>query len=457
MAKGGTGGVSHLCFMPRRTAYFPLDDASAWKKRLLHWAAAHEVAVYLDSNQALSAYATWECLVGAGSVQELACLAGTAFADLHHFLGDEGSDWAFGFLAYDLKNEVECLQSSRPDGLGLPDLMFFQPDTVAGIRQGQLEIHTLTDSPHDLYHHLLRVPLSADYMADTATPVHLRPRLSKPDYLEAVEAIRQHIIEGDVYEMNMCQEFFAEGAALDPLPVFERLNALAGAPFSAFMRWRDRYLLCASPERFLKKMDRQVVSQPIKGTRRRGKDSAEDERVRQELAASEKDRAENVMIVDLVRNDLARHCQPGSVRTEELFGIHTFQTVHQMISTVSGTLLSGEALSSAGSDALPQRLAVLCDAFPMGSMTGAPKVMAMQLIEQYERTRRGLYSGSVGYFDPEGDFDFNVVIRSILYEAQTGYVSVQVGGAIVYDSDPEQEYEECLVKAEAMRRALAGV
>jgi para-aminobenzoate synthetase component I len=221
------------------------------------------------------------------------------------------------------------------------------------------------------------------------------------------------------------------------------LNDLSRAPFAAFMRWKDRYLLSGSPERFLQKKGDILRSQPIKGTRRRGTTSAEDESIRAELAACEKDRAENVMIVDLVRNDLARNCLPGSVVVDELFGIHTFQTVHQMISTVRGTLRP---------DAHPMQ--ALRDAFPMGSMTGAPKVRAMELIEHYERSRRGLYSGAVGYWTPGGDFDFNVVIRSLLYNAADRYLSYHVGGAIVYDSAGEQEYEECLLKGEAMQKAV---
>ncbi len=278
--------------------------------------------------------------------------------------------------------------------------------------------------------------------------IKLQPRISKPDYLNTVEAIRQHIAGGDIYEMNFCQEFFTENATMDPVVVFERLNAIGKAPFSTFLRWRDRYLLSASPERFLKKMGQKLITQPIKGTRRRGKTTEEDEQIRQALAASEKDRSENVMIVDLVRNDLSRNCLPGSVVVEELCGIYSFATVHQMISTVSGVL---PRLGTLGSLALQ----ALRDCFPMGSMTGAPKIMSMELIERYERTRRGLYSGAVGYFAPDGDFDFNVVIRSILYNAATRYVSAQVGGAIVYDSVPEEEYEECMVKAEAMMRALS--
>lgn len=455
----------------RHVARFSLDDLAFWKKRLLHWAATHEVAVYLDSNQsssktnpAIPADATWDCLVGAGGTRILSCEAGSAFPQLQDFRDGEGIDWLFGFFAYDLKNEVERLSSAHSDGIGFPDMLFFQPETVVGIRNGQLEIRCLTQDPQAVYEALKCQPTPDSYLPE---PSHkLQPRFSKPDYLATVEAIRQHIIKGDVYEVNLCQEFFSENAALRPVAVFERLNAIAQAPFATFLRWHHRYLLSASPERFLKKVGSKVLSQPIKGTRRRGKTDEEDEQIRRELATSEKDRAENVMIVDLVRNDLARHCQPGSVQVDELFGIYTFPTVLQMISTVSGTLQRGSGRSArVGADGkmpdvpmtnIEMSSQILRDAFPMGSMTGAPKVMAMQLIEQYERTRRGLYSGAVGYFDPAGDFDFNVVIRSILYNAESGYVSVQVGGAIVFDSDPEQEYEECLLKAEAMLKALEG-
>lgn len=426
----------------RRTATFLLDDFALFKKHLLHWASAHDVAIFLDSNQTPSADVTWDCLVGAGAAKHLVCPAGQAFSALQNLRSREDTDWLFGFLSYDLKNEVERLTSTHFDGVGFPDLAFFQPKTVVGIRNSQVEICCLCHEPQEVYAAIMRQRCGAE---EAPTTVQLQPRFPKSEYLASVEALRQHIVEGDVYEVNLCQEFFAENAALDPLAVFERLNSIAQAPFATFLRWQHRYLLSASPERFLKKRGQKVISQPIKGTRRRGATAADDERIRRELAASEKDRAENVMIVDLVRNDLARHCLPGSVRADELFGIYTFPTVHQMISTVSGEL-------PPGADGLD----LLRDAFPMGSMTGAPKVMAMQLIEQYERSRRGLYSGAVGYFDPAGDFDFNVVIRSILYNAASGYVSASVGGAIVFDSDPEQEYEECLLKAEAMRKALEG-
>jgi para-aminobenzoate synthetase component 1 len=270
------------------------------------------------------------------------------------------------------------------------------------------------------------------------------PRIVTADYLDTVAAIRRHIVEGDVYEMNFCQEFFAENTTIDPLAVWDTLNKLARAPMAAFFRWHDRYLLSASPERFLKKEGNKLLSQPIKGTRRRA--VVDDDAMRAALANSEKDRAENVMIVDLVRNDLARSCRPGTVAVDELFGIYTFETVHQMISTVTGQLLP-----------TVQPLDALRYAFPPGSMTGAPKVMAMELIEQYEKTRRGLYAGALGYFDPAGDFDFNVLIRSIFYDQTAQYVSFQVGGAIVFDSIAEDELEECRVKAGALFAALGAL
>ena len=541
----------------RFKADFPIDDLAFWKKQLLLWVADHEYGVYLDSNMLASGQVKQdqECIAAAGAVEVLEAIAGEAFVQLSSFYKAK-NDWIFGFFGYDLKNEVEKLSSQNFDGIELPDLGFFRPVSVVSIKPVRflktsqvsylLEIQTLESDPEKVYVAIktataTNMPIGRPPTEHANSSVNLQPRIPKSEYLQTVEAIRQHIIGGDVYELNLCQEFFAENISLEPVTVFERLNEIGKAPFSTFLRWRDRYLLCASPERFLKKTGQKLISQPIKGTRRRGKSDLEDDQIRQELATSEKDRAENVMIVDLVRNDLSRNCLPGSVQVEELCGIYTFATVHQMISTVSGVLPNSslgsleslgslgslgslESLGSLGSFVISSEkdterypndsmtndsmtndpndsmtndsmtndpndpndpndsmtndsmtndlmtndsmtndlmtndptLQALKDTFPMGSMTGAPKVMAMELIEQYERTRRGLYSGAVGYFAPDGDFDFNVVIRSILYNAETRYVSVQVGGAIVYDSVPALEYEECMVKAEAMMRALGA-
>ncbi|MBK9338128.1 MAG: anthranilate synthase component I family protein [Lewinellaceae bacterium] len=445
--------------MMRHVARFPIHDLALMKRRLLAWTDTYPIGACLDSNaQSEKSNQSWECLVAVGAADFFRANSGQAFAGLQAFY-EQKKDWLFGFFGYDLKNEVEKLYSAHPDGIGLPDLYFFQPEIVVGIRPVELppdggfggtarngvahllEISSISMLPDAVFSAIQNTPVPKP-----ATPaVTLMPRTAKQDYLATVEAIRQHIIAGDVYEMNLCQEFFAEKVQIEPQAVFVRLNERTRAPFAAFLRIEDRYLLCASPERFLQKKGTTVLSQPIKGTRRRHTDVQADARAREELRTSEKDRAENVMIVDLVRNDLSRNCLPGSVRVDELFGIYSFQTVHQMISTVSGTLRPGT-----------HPIEALRDAFPMGSMTGAPKVMAMQLIEQYEQARRGLYSGAVGYFSPDGDFDFNVVIRSILYNAASGYLSCQVGGAIVYDSVPEQEYEECMVKIGALVASLGA-
>jgi para-aminobenzoate synthetase component I len=424
--------------MDRQYRKWPLAAPETFKIQLLHWLDPHSTFVYFDSHG--QARAEWDCLAAVGVLAALEAQAGNALEQLRHFQ-QEKADWLFGFLGYDLKNEVERLHSGHPDGVEFPDLFFFQPEIIIGLREGCLEIFSATLAPEQVYTDLLNTPLPAH--VPEPTPLQVQKRILRAEYLQIIAHLREHIRAGDVYEMNFCQEFFCENTPIKPLEVFLRLRQFGKAPFSAFFKQGPRYALCASPERFLQKKGRLLRSQPIKGTRRRGQNAAEDEAIRRALQHSEKDRAENVMIVDLVRNDLARCCTPGSVHVPELFGIHTFETVHQMISTVEGRLRPD-------ADAVQ---ALQCS-FPMGSMTGAPKVMAMELIEQYEKSRRGLYSGALGYFSPEADFDFNVVIRSILYRADTGYLSFHTGGAIVYDSIPEEEYDECMVKAGVILRAL---
>ena len=358
-----------------------------------------------------------------------------SLADLHELSALETP--LYGFLAYDLKNDIEALQSENFAGFAWPRLHFFTPETWLLWRADTLEIHGRAEGILD---QILAQPLPP--ISALAVPA-LRPRLPKADYLRAVEAIREDILDGEVYELNLCQEFYAEDVALNPVEVFWQLMQASPAPFAGFVRWHDHFLLCASPERFLAHRDGQLVSQPIKGTIRRGLTPTEDEQQRQTLLHDEKERAENLMIVDLVRNDLARVAQTGTVRVPELFGLYPFRHLWQMISTVTADLRPGTSLAE-----------ILRATFPMGSMTGAPKIRAMQLIERYESSRRGLYSGSIGYVNADGNFDFNVVIRSLQYRQDTGYLSFQVGSAVTFDSDPEREYGECLLKAKALLEVL---
>lgn len=269
------------------------------------------------------------------------------------------------------------------------------------------------------------------------------PDSLKQHYIAAYGRVRQHILRGDVYELNYCLPFAMEGRLYDPAACWLQMQGQQNAPMGALYRQENAWLLCCSPERFLKKCGNELITQPIKGTRPRGLNDEDDRVKREELYHSEKERAENVMIVDLARNDLGRVARTGSVQVQELFGIHSFPSVHQMISTVSAELKTGITFMD-----------ILTALYPMGSMTGAPKIRAMEIIRETESQPRGLFSGTVGYIDPDGDFDFNVVIRSIIYDDSNGTIHYPAGSAITAYSDPEQEFEECLLKANGMRKAL---
>ncbi|SHJ24263.1 para-aminobenzoate synthetase component 1 [Hymenobacter daecheongensis DSM 21074] len=415
-------------------AALPVSGAE-FRARALHWAAGFACCAYYESNGLEYPGGPFERLL---AVAPQAGPAPTTLADLRGWLAQAPSAAPrCGFLTYDLKNEIEALHSGHFDGLQWPALHFFSPETWLVWQPDSVEIHGETPG-------VLEAILATPVPAEAALPaIQLMPRLPKREYLAAVEAIREDILNGEVYELNLCQEFYAENVALDPVGTFLRLNAASPTPFAGFYKWQDRYLLCASPERFLQKKGPLLTSQPIKGTIRRGATPAEDERQRHTLLHDEKERAENLMIVDLVRNDLARVARTGTVQVPELFGLYPFRHVWQMISTIQARLRPEVDLTE-----------ILRATFPMGSMTGAPKIRAMQLIEHYERTKRGLYSGSLGYITPTGDFDFNVVIRSLQYRAGTGYLSFQVGSAITYDSNPAREYDECLLKARALLDVL---
>ena len=275
------------------------------------------------------------------------------------------------------------------------------------------------------------------------SPGKMEARIDKSKYLEAVKALQANILRGDIYEANFCQEFFSSYAVVNPLAIYRKLATLSPTPFSGYFKHYDQYILSASPERFLRKKGTKLISQPIKGTARRSANPEEDAQNKITLQHDSKEQAENVMIVDLVRNDLTKSAVKGSVVVEELFGVYGFAQVYQMISTVSCELNPEVHFIDA-----------IKNAFPMGSMTGAPKLSAMQLIEQMEVQRRGVYSGAMGYVEPSGDFDFNVIIRSFLYNASTEYLSFQVGGAITYAAEADAEYEECLLKASALLKTL---
>ena len=427
--------------MQRTTAYFTIDNIDNFKWQMLNWANHFNVCCFLDSHHYTDSYQSWDCLLAAGACNIFSPKE-NIFPQLKNF-GSETNDWLFGHIGYDVKNEIEQLTSSNADHINFPDIFLFQPITVIGIQKNKVIVSCINEDPKKIYQSLLSsLPLRANTRKNNFL---MRSRISKADYIETIHRIRHHILRGDCYEINFCQEFFSDDVIISPLEIYHSLINISPSPFSCFYKLDDKYVLCASPERYLKKKNNAILSQPIKGTLKRAVNKTSDELFKEALRNSEKDKSENVMVVDLVRNDLSKICKKSSVKVKELFGIYSFPQVHQMISTVSGELKSNITFSE-----------ILEATFPMGSMTGAPKKRVMELIEQYECTKRGIFSGSIGYITPQKDFDFNVVIRSIMYNAASKYLSYQAGSAITFKSDPYEEYKECLLKAKAIKKVLMG-
>ncbi len=428
--------------MNRVFVSFPITDLPKIKLQLLNWATRFPVVCLLDNNGYQQPHSTHEYILAAGAADSIEANAGNAFGQLKEFAGRHG-DWLFGHFGFGLKKETEQVFSSHPDHVGFPDLFFFIPEILIKLDKDALHIGSF-HSDHEKIGKAIGLH-SAEPDQAAKKIEHIDQRFSHREYIESVNALRGHLLRGDCYEINFCQEFYAEGAAIDPVYTYRLLNLASPMPFTAFYKLRDKYLLCASPERYLKKKGRLLFSQPMKGTWSRNNDAGLDRHYKEQLFNSAKDRSENVMVVDLVRNDLSKICEPSSVKVDELYGVYSFPLVHQMVSTVSGTMLAEMDWIDA-----------VKATFPMGSMTGAPKKRVLELIAQYEKTERGLFSGALGYVDPDGDFDFNVVIRSILYNEADHYVSYQAGSGITFYSDAEKEYEECLLKAAAIKRVLQG-
>lgn len=427
-----------------RTTYsHKIKNINTFKRQLLIWAQRFKNVVWLDSNNYTQQYTSFDAVLAVDAHTSLQTDVNDSFEKLKHYYNTT-NDWIFGYLTYDLKNDIEALNSTNPDRLDFPDLFFFQPKRLFLLKGNTVKIHYLNVVQNELQFDLNTINKCTDIKyKNTCNTIKIKLKISKDDYFLKLHKILKHINHGNIYEVNFCQEFYAENTCINPLETYQNLNAISNPPFAAFFKMEDKYILCASPERYIKKKADNVISQPIKGTAKRAKRIAEDNQLKQKLETNEKERSENIMIVDLVRNDLSKTAQKGSVKVEELCKIYTFDQVHQMISTVTSKVPSKT-----------HPVNIIKTTFPMGSMTGAPKISAMKIIEDLEETKRGVYSGGIGYFSPNADFDFNVVIRSILYNETEQYVSYSVGGAITSKSDPTAEYEECLIKANAMRDVL---
>ncbi len=426
--------------MNRTPEIFALNNFTEFRIQMLNWANRFNIFCLLDNQHYNFSAPAFECLLAVGSKKNITIQYGYAFEKLKDFY-KENNGWLFGHLGYDLKNETEKLSSANFDGIGFDDMHFFVPEVV--IKLSEKEVHIFCEvSAKEIFDAIqsesLNIPVNKQSDLD------IKNRISKSAYIDTIQKLQEHILRGDCYEINFCQEFFAEDAVIDPLYVYHKLIQLSPNPFAALYKLDDKFCICASPERYLKKQGNKIFSQPIKGTSKRDLVNRENDlQNKNYLSANEKEKSENVMVVDLVRNDFSKVCKEGTVKVDELFGVYSFPQVHQMISTISGQVKDNI-----------DWVDIIKATFPMGSMTGAPKKKVMELIEHYEQTKRGLFSGAIGYINPAGDFDFNVVIRSIFYNASTRYLSFQAGGGITFYSDAEKEYEECLLKAEAMRKVL---
>ncbi|HIP37187.1 MAG TPA: anthranilate synthase component I family protein [Crocinitomix sp.] len=357
---------------------------------------------------------------------------------------DKHKDFIFGFIGYDAKNKtLSKVKSKNIDIHQFPESVFFTCYHVV-IKKGKNFLYYGTNKSFSDFKNKQYTYITSVSSKNKA--VSLQANISKKDYVNCVDAIKSKIQNGDIYEANYCIQFKELNTTINSIETYKNLKKNTKAPFSLFFKYKHIHILSASPERFYKKENNIIISQPIKGTARRGKNEIEDQNIKQQLKKNTKEISENIMIVDLVRNDLSRLPHIKSVETTELCKLYTFDTVHQLISTVKATLNTTVSLNE-----------VLADLFPMGSMTGAPKISACQIIDEVENFKRGIYSGTVGFISPNKNHDFNVVIRSVLYNSNNKTVSVSVGGAITIKSIAEQEYNECLLKLKAISRSIVGL
>lgn len=407
---------------------------------MLNWAQRFNIFCFLDNQQYNIQPHKYECLLAAGVSRYVQAPQHT-LQQVDNLLAQKR--WLFGHLSYEAMHQHYGITALKNSSIQFPLFYFFEPQYVMYIKNN--ELHIEGDNAVSVYNEIQAVWGFEKVATPVTSSIAIQQKLTRQQYINTVQTLQQHIQRGDCYEINFCQEFFAEGVQLQPHQLFQNLMQLSPSPFAAFYKWQQQYLICASPERFLSKEEDKLIAQPIKGTAQRSTDKKEDEILKIALQKSAKERAENVMVVDLMRNDLSRICKEGSVQVAELCGIYSFPQVHQMISTISGRLKEGTDFSK-----------IIEATFPMGSMTGAPKKRVMQLIDEYESSARGIFSGAVGYITPDGDFDFNVVIRSVMYHAGTGYLSYQAGSGITFYSNAVQEWDECLLKAMAIKKVLLG-
>lgn len=428
----------------RKWINFRPQNESIWISQMIESTQTMDHAILLTSNELpqkgfYKKLSKYSILAGFGALEVIE----------HSFSALEKEcreDWYFGFLGYDLKNELHpTLNNEKESTIEFPSLHFFRPRWVIRKQDNRWQIgySSTIDTKESALQFIQEVESKKPELKANKIQAEIKSSLDKKSYINAFHQLQKEIHRGDVYELNFCIEFSAESVNIDPTSTFIQLMEFSPMPFSAFVKHRDKYAFCASPERYLMKEGGNLYSMPMKGTAPKGNNAQQAEKEREKLAHSEKERSENIMITDLVRNDLAQTATPGTVKVEELCGIYDFPNLFQMVSTISSELRKDKTWIDA-----------IKDSFPMGSMTGAPKLNAMKLIDKYESTSRGLFSGAIGYITPEKDFDFNVIIRTLFYDRKNQRISFWAGSAITAQANAEDEYAECLLKTEIITKRL---
>ncbi|MFY8127291.1 MAG: anthranilate synthase component I family protein [Chitinophagaceae bacterium] len=430
--------------MNYKSQSFAIDNLATLKSQMLNWANQFNICCFLDNCNSQDNYHTQEIILAVEVLSEFKITGNSANwkNELNSFIKTHSSFY-FGHIAYNFKSVI----ANEPivEDYNFPLLYFFQPKILIKYKKGLLEINSIDVEPNIVFESIKQFSTSSTDKKNIGNQLKIKAKQTKEQYIQAINALKHEIATGNCYELNYCTEFCIENVPIHPVEVYLQLTNISPTPFASFYKYNNDYVLSASPERFIKKIGTKIISQPIKGTiKTDNTNQLQDKILIETLKNSKKDKAENVMVVDLVRNDLSKVCNPGTVKVEELFGIYSFKQVHQMISTVIGDLNTNSTFAD-----------IIEASFPMGSMTGAPKHKVMQLIEQYETMKRGIYSGCIGYINDVGDFDFNVVIRSIFYNKQTKELSYKVGSGITHYSIANDEYEECLLKAKAIEQVLA--
>jgi para-aminobenzoate synthetase component I len=408
-----------------------------FKIKMLNWANQFNIFCLLENNKYNFQTPAFEFLLAVGVEKSFSFTEKNNACAFQNFI-EANKDWLFGHLGY---NAFGNAYSNNEQPEYFNNGFFFVPQTIIRYADGEIEIIKSAQTKQQILRDIENTNVNE---TPTSTNIFIKPQLDKAAYIHKINALKKHIQLGDCYEINFCKKFDVPAIKINPIDIYLQQTQTSPAPFGALYKLDNHYCICASPERFLQKKGTQLISQPIKGTSRRNANAALDKEALQALSQSQKEKSENVMVVDLVRNDLSIVCSKGSVQVKELYGLYSFPQVHQMISTVVGNLANDKNIVEA-----------IEACYPMGSMTGAPKPKVMQLIEQYENFNRGLFSGSIGYITPESDFDFNVVIRSVFYDATLHKASFFAGSGITFYADAESEYDECMAKAEAMVSLLS--